>query len=232
MILLVLGILVAGAGIGAIGFEILANEISLRSALISAGTSALTGGLNLIALAAVISELKRLREILRARPAARPARPSADVPRPGFALGSVAATPPVSPHSAPGQVSFPMHPKTEGDLTAAGRRQPAYSTVDASTADIEPLRSTIPRTNHANPEPALANEVPLTLSGSGQQSRRIRTPTADNVVEAKLEDEVRPMTPPPLRSRHRAWTSFSGLGPRPRRRAIDLTLRGVSPDRR
>jgi hypothetical protein len=70
------------------------NEFSLRGALISAGTTALTGGLILIALAAVVSELKRFGETLRARPTARPARSSTEIPEPGVALDSAAAAPP------------------------------------------------------------------------------------------------------------------------------------------
>jgi hypothetical protein len=64
------------------------NEFSLRGALISAGTTALTGGLILIALAAVVGELKRFGETLRARPTARPARSSIEIPEPGVALDS------------------------------------------------------------------------------------------------------------------------------------------------
>jgi hypothetical protein len=110
MILLVLSILVAGAGSSAIQFGISVNEFSLRGALVSAGTTALTGGLILVALAAVVSELKRFGETLRARPTNRPARSSTEIPEPGVALDSAAAAPPRGSHSAPAPIPFPPRP--------------------------------------------------------------------------------------------------------------------------
>jgi hypothetical protein len=194
IILLALGILVASAGIGAIEFGILVNEFSLRSALISAGTTALTGGLILVALVAVISELKRLGKSLEARPPARSVRPSADdVSEPSIALASVVASPDPSSRSASAQVSFRPRPDTEGHLMAVESRLPLYSAVDASAAATERLRWMIPRTDRADPKPsivAMADEVPLSPNGSGQQSGEMRTPAAETVLEAKLEDEV------------------------------------------
>ncbi len=73
VILLVLGIVVAAAGVAAMGFGIPINEFTLGTTLILTGATALTGGLILIALSAVVSELGRLAEGLRARPVARSA---------------------------------------------------------------------------------------------------------------------------------------------------------------
>ena len=72
VILLVVGIVVAAAGIAAIGFGIPINEFTLGTTLIIAGTTALTGGLVLIGLSVVIAELARVADGLRARPATRP----------------------------------------------------------------------------------------------------------------------------------------------------------------
>src|SRR5438128_7113417 len=77
VILSLLGIAVAAAGVAAIGFGIPINEFTLGTTLIVAGVSALTGGLILIGLAAVVAELGRLGEAVRTRIAVRPeARPT------------------------------------------------------------------------------------------------------------------------------------------------------------
>src|SRR5262249_59285412 len=73
VILSLLGIVLAAVGIAAIGFGIPINEFTLGTTLIVAGVSALTGGLILIGLAAVVAELGRLADAVRTRIAARPA---------------------------------------------------------------------------------------------------------------------------------------------------------------
>src|SRR6201989_3379803 len=90
VILSLLGIVVAAAGVAAIGFGIPINEFTLGTTLIVAGVSALTGGLVLIGLAAVVAELGRLGEAIRTRLVVRApgrsaepaelAQPSADPP--------------------------------------------------------------------------------------------------------------------------------------------------------
>jgi hypothetical protein len=74
VILLILGIAVVAAGVTTIAFGIPINESPLGTALIIAGTTALTGGLTLIGLLAVVARLRRLTEGLGVRPAARSAR--------------------------------------------------------------------------------------------------------------------------------------------------------------
>src|SRR5207249_2243177 len=60
--LLVLGIVVAASGVATIGFGIPINEFTLGTTLIVAGTTALTGGLLLVGISAVLAELGRFRE--------------------------------------------------------------------------------------------------------------------------------------------------------------------------
>ena len=72
VILYLLGILVAAVGVAAIGFGIPINEFTLGTTLVT-GVTGLTGGLILIGLAAVVSELGRLRDALKTRPVAPPA---------------------------------------------------------------------------------------------------------------------------------------------------------------
>ncbi|MGA7488524.1 MAG: hypothetical protein WBW74_16500, partial [Xanthobacteraceae bacterium] len=97
VILSLLGIAVAAAGLAALGFGIPINEFSLGTTLIVTGTTALTGGLILIGLAAVVSELSRVTDALKTRVVARPATRTAEVPEsmvpagPGMAAPAVAA---------------------------------------------------------------------------------------------------------------------------------------------
>jgi hypothetical protein len=197
MILLVLGILVAGAGSSAIQFGISVNEFSLRGALISAGTTALTGGLILIALAAVVSELKRFGETLRARPTARPARSSTETPEPGVALDSAAAAPPRGSHSAPAPFPFPPRPMPEAsprNLTAVEPRQPAYSAVDLSAAsrqaaksiaDAEPGLESSAK-SAAAPTSNVASAAAVAILKSGVVNGMAYTLYADGAIDAEL----------------------------------------------
>src|SRR6202043_3329643 len=73
VILFILGILVTGAGIVAIGFGIPINEFNLGYTLIVSGTTAFAGGLILIGLAAAVDQLNQIALGLRPRAAARPA---------------------------------------------------------------------------------------------------------------------------------------------------------------
>ena len=72
VILLIVGIVVTGAGLAALGFGIPINEFSLGTTLITAGTTGLCSGLILIGLSAAVAELRRVGDLLKARPA-RPA---------------------------------------------------------------------------------------------------------------------------------------------------------------
>ena len=201
VILLVVGILVAGAGLTAIGFGIPINEFSLGTTLIMAGTTALAGGLVLIGLATVVSELSRLGEALRSRPPARPARQPAEAAEPAIAAvpapAPAAAAPPPSPPSpaprpAPPPVAPPQRPKMEApqrDLGPIEPRPVGPSAVEVSAAAIERLRSSIPRVDRAKPEPGAEAEVdevpPLSPNGSALPGQHAR-PTAEPAPEPRV----------------------------------------------
>jgi hypothetical protein len=90
LVLLLIGLLGAGAGLAAIGFAIPINEFSLGNTLIIAGTIGLSAGLILIGLAAALRQLGRIAQALTARPAPRALRasePDAGSSRPGAARG-------------------------------------------------------------------------------------------------------------------------------------------------
>jgi hypothetical protein len=185
VILLVLGIVVAAAGVAAIGFGVPINEFTLGNTLILTGATALTGGLILIALSAVVSELGRLAEGLRARPAARSAARAADpeaVAQQGLAAAAPAS---VMPMAAPPQGAYPPvaasapPPRSRPEAPSRDLRphepypSAAPSSVEVSAAAIERLRSSIPRSERsaarAQASDADLEEVSLAHNGGAPQ---------------------------------------------------------------
>jgi hypothetical protein len=182
VILLTLGIVMALAGIATVGFGIPINEF----AFITAGATALTGGLVLVGLAAVVSELARVAEGLKARPVAtRPTARAAEAaepvasPAPPATAPVVTAPPPVAPapNVRPVQdvvpAAPPRSPRPEPQVREVrpplpepyppAPAAPAPSTVEVSAAAIERLRSSIPRTERPAVE---IEEVPLSPNGT------------------------------------------------------------------
>jgi hypothetical protein len=211
VILLILGILVALAGVTTIILGIPINEFSLGSTLIIAGATALTGGLILIGLSTVVSELNHLGEALRARPTARPGRPAAETPEPVAAAATAApvaaatvataptaAAPPPSARPPAPQAPAPARARAEAslrDLGPAEPRQPAApSAVEVSAAAIERLRSSIPRAERGRPESSVVaelDEVPLSPNGAAPHSQPSRAPAAESAPEPKAEGAAR-----------------------------------------
>jgi hypothetical protein len=177
VILYLLGILVAAAGVAAIGFGIPINEFTLGTTLIITGVTGLTGGLTLIGLAAVVSELGRVGDALKTRPVARPAPRAAEpVEAPAPAAPSMVAVPPppaaAGPRPSPAGAA-PIGQRSRPDVPAREPRAPqphpaaAPSAVDVSASAIERLRSAIPRGERPKAEPSVVTEgeeVPLSPS--------------------------------------------------------------------
>jgi hypothetical protein len=205
VILLILGLLVAGAGALAIILGIPINEFSLGSTLIIAGSTALTGGLVLIGLCTVVSELNHLGEALRGRPTGRAGRPAAEAPEPEVAAAApapVAAAPAAAaaPSARPTAPQAPMIPaRARGeaslrDLGPAEPRQPAPSAVEVSAAAIERLRSSIPRAERGRSEPSVVaelDEAPLSPNSAAPHSQPSRAPVAETAAEPKAEGAAR-----------------------------------------
>jgi hypothetical protein len=158
VILSLLGIVVAAAGVAAIGFGIPINEFTLGTTLIVAGVSALTGGLVLLGLAAVVAELGRLSETIRTRLAIRPparSGESLEFVQPTTAPANLtAAAPtvrarPVQAHSAP--------PKSEASRVPPVDPHVATGPSPAEVSATERLQS-------AEPSIVAADEEGVTLS--------------------------------------------------------------------
>jgi hypothetical protein len=201
--LLILGIVVAAAGIATIGFGSTISEFSLGTTSIIAGTTALTGGLILIGLSAVVTELGRVAEALRTRtmprPVARPAE-AAEPVAPAIATPAI-ATPAIAAHAvaaapaapANGRLpqpppKMPMAPRPRPEAPAREARPaeqpyPAPSAVEVSAAAIERLRSSIPRTERPRAEHSVVadnDEVPLSPNGAGHhQAQQLRPASAE-----------------------------------------------------
>jgi hypothetical protein len=185
LILLILGIVVAAAGIATIGFGIPINEFSLGTTLIITGTTALTGGLVLIGLSAVVTELGRVAEGLKTRPAGRPAAAAREPQEPPLTQTLAEPAPPPAPvvqplappaanyQRPPAQPTVPTRPLPEIAVRPPRQAEPqptAPSAVEVSAAAIERLRSSIPRTERPRIEPSVVadiEDVPLSPNGAG-----------------------------------------------------------------
>jgi hypothetical protein len=181
VILSLLGIVVAAVGIAAIGFGIPINEFTLGTTLIVAGVSALTGGLILIGLAAVVAELGRLAEAVRTRIAVRPGARPAEAPEVVEPAASTTAVPP-PPMVAIGARSpqtASRRPRAEAPVSEARPHEPAAELpeVDVSAPAVERLRASIPRAERSTNEPSiLAHDEEVPLSPNGATPLQTRSP--------------------------------------------------------
>jgi hypothetical protein len=181
VILSLLGIVLAAVGIAAIGFGIPINEFTLGTTLIVAGVSALTGGLILIGLAAVVAELGRLAEAVRTRIAVRPGARPAEAPEVVEPAASTTAVPP-PPMVAVGARSpqtASRRPRAEAPVSEARPHGPAAELpeVDVSAPAVERLRASIPRAERSTAEPSiLAHDEEVPLSPNGAAPLQTRSP--------------------------------------------------------
>lgn len=109
VLLFVVGAIAAMVGVGMVGYGIPINEFSFGNTLIVAGTTAVVGGLIVIAISAAVSKLQRIAETLATRTPVRSSRPIDMFEPPS---GSRAAP-------MPGQIPFPARPKSEAAVREA-----------------------------------------------------------------------------------------------------------------
>jgi len=105
--LLMLGLFATAAGVAMVGFGIPINEFGLGNTLIIAGTTAIVGGLILIALAEAVRQLRRIAEGLMARPSPR-------VSRPNDQLDNLMSGASRNGGAGQGRITFPPKPGAEG----------------------------------------------------------------------------------------------------------------------
>jgi len=143
VILLVLGILITGAGVVAIGFGISNTDPGLGNALIIAGTTAASAGVILIGLAEAVGQLTKIAQALRPRAGVRPV-----IARP---------TPPAkSPILAKAKAAEPNILERVPEPPPAGEPAP-----ELSASVIERLRSSLVRPDRRAAEGTEAEDAPL-----------------------------------------------------------------------
>jgi hypothetical protein len=168
VVVLLLGILAAGAGLAAIGFAVPNIGTDFGNTLIVAGATGLTGGLILFGLAVAVGQLTRIAEGLRAR--TRPARsPEAPLPpRPETLQSRPEPIPPRAEPVVPLPDMVPYTPRAAPEPRLSG------TPSDVSSSAIERLRSALPRPDRLVPE--AEEDVPLSPDVNA-------TPQADETPE-------------------------------------------------
>ena len=109
VLLFVVGAIAVMVGVGMVGYGIPINEFSFGNTLIVAGTTAVVGGLIVIAISAAVSKLQRIAETLATRTPVRSSGPIEMFEPPS---GSRAAP-------MPSQIPFPPRPKSEATVREA-----------------------------------------------------------------------------------------------------------------
>jgi hypothetical protein len=175
VVLYVLGIVSAVAGIGAIVFGIPVKEFSFGDTLIGAGATGLVGGLILIGLGAAVAQLQRIAEFLGARPLAR----AGQGPEPAVRVGSGA-----------GRVPFPPKPKSEP--RDRGADMPVISRLQPKDKENE---------QELGAPPSLANpDMPLMADEEAEQlplsPRDTATPRKEMPAKANTRMPEAPNAPP------------------------------------
>jgi hypothetical protein len=165
LILLVLGILITGAGIVTIGFGFFQDDPGFGNTLIVAGTTSLSAGVILIGLAAAVSQLVQIAQALRprvaARAPARPAEPAAPAP----------PMPPVVVRPAPARPPVAARPRPEPQVEERIPEPPvaADQASEVSASAIERLRSSLARQEQKkSAEMTEAETAPVSQEASAQ----------------------------------------------------------------
>ncbi len=177
VILLIVGIVVTGAGLAALGFGIPINEFSLGTTLITAGTTGLCSGLILIGLSAAVSELRRVGDLLKVRPLGQPVRKTeaqagaAQAVQPPAAPAMPAAISPAAPQppalppftQAPAPAGYAPAPSMPASAPAAG---PPAGVRHAAPPPPQRPRPEIPAHDprRAEPQPAPASSMDVSAA--------------------------------------------------------------------
>jgi hypothetical protein len=188
LILLVFGILIAGAGMVAIAFGSTVSDSALGQSLIISGAIALVGGPMLMGVASVISQLSAIAESFRLRPAAQIPR-LADARQPSEAQRrpeTLEAGPRLpDPRASDPRPPEPLQPEPRAPEPGPADPTPAAAAIEVSGSALERLRSTV------RPDRVVTNgeDVPLSPNGSGHHHG------AERKSEPRPEPEARPGAP-------------------------------------
>ena len=198
LLLYVVGALAAAGGAAAILFGIPVKEFSFGDTLIVSGTVSLVGGLIVVGLAAAVSQLQRLAEMVGARPLSRSGRP-VDVLE--AARGSRAPFPP-KPKSEPGRppvselppfVPAPIEERAmpDGEAAAPSIRNPDLPLPAEEPAEEEPVL----KPAAASPPPFRFPDRPKAPPAPPSQAEP--PPRAAPTFESSLPEWRKPAAAPP-----------------------------------
>ena len=216
VLLMIVGALVAAAGVGMIGYGIPINEFSFGNTLIVGGTTAVVGGIIVVAIGVAVGQLQRLAEMLAARPAEQPSRPpeafeppstarTAPAPNripfpprskpPAFEIPEMIAAPP------PPAVSTPAAKERSTPIAAPMLRNPDMPAAAVEQFEVQEYAavSLSPQEPMAPPALAeLAERVPQPPPESGiAPSAPERRPEPPPAFEDELSRSMAPPMPPP-----------------------------------
>lgn len=118
VLLFIVGAIVAMIGVGMVGYGIPINEFSFGNTLIVGGTTAVVGGLIVIAIGVAVGQLRRITDTLATRMPVRPSRP--------VELFEPTAGSPAAP--SPSRIPFPPTPKSDAVIPSA--QPPADTPVE------------------------------------------------------------------------------------------------------
>jgi hypothetical protein len=172
------GAIAVAAGVGMIGYGIPVREFSFGNTLIIAGTTATVGGLLMIGIGAVVSQLRRIAEMLAKQPV------SSRRPFETF-------EPPAGPRAAPMSNRIPVPP---GKPQSEGRKTPPAveaSAPGATRGDNHPASVPAPKLQNPDRQGATGQEVESQEHEAGSLSPRQAVPPPARVGP----DE--PAPPPP-----------------------------------
>jgi hypothetical protein len=204
LILLVFGILIAGAGVVAAAFGSTVSDSALGQSLIITGAITVVGGPLLMGVASLISQLSAIAESLRLRPAAQiprlaDARQPSDSQRRPEPLEAGPRLPDPRPPDAPQAEPRAAEPRPADATPAAA--------IEVSGSALERLRSSV----RSDRVVANGEDVPLSPNGSGlhhgaerkseprsepRPEPEVRSGGAETGKEPRLDFLFRPKTPP------------------------------------
>jgi hypothetical protein len=175
VLLFVVGAIAVMVGVGMVGYGIPINEFSFGNTLIVAGTTAVVGGLIVIAISAAVSKLQRIAETLATRTPVRSSRPIEMFEPPS---GSRAAP-------MPGQIPFPPRPKSEAAVREA---QPP---ADMAVED-HPAAAAAPTLRNPDRPAAVAEEF------EAKEYEYVSLSPQQPMLAPAAVDQGEPAPPPPV----------------------------------
>ena len=200
VLLFVVGAIAVMVGVGMVGYGIPINEFSFGNTLIVAGTTAVVGGLIVIAISAAVSKLQRIAETLATRTPVRSSRPIEMFEPPS---GSRA-------DPMPGQIPFPPRPKSEAAVREA--QPPADMAVDD-----HPAAAAAPTLRNPDRPAAVAEEF------EAKEYEYVSLSPQQPMLAPAAVDQGEPAPPPPVSD-----DAFPVAGMRPQP-AVDAPWRSSPP---